>query len=237
MRYASFFKLLKPNHTLMKKVLFPFVLLMSISLLFSCSKEAEVISDVNNGEINTILKEDTTIHQYVYSIMAEKGWSQCSYFVHEELSLLKNGATFIPSGPQGFVLTEGEFPMFTAFGGFSAIGGPGDWIRINPDGSATLQINSNDASAEYNDFSNPVFPKTYTGTGHMHMHHTGELIQIPLPGGIFLYTVQPGGHGAVVWHGKADVVQVGTTAPEYKFTAKYVVAGNGKVVKNLLKLK
>jgi len=221
----------------MKRVLLPFVLLISISLLFSCSKEAEVMSDVNNGETNTILKEDTTIHQYVYGIMLENGWSQCSYFVHEELSLLKNGATFIPSGPQGFVLTEGEFPVFTAFGGFSAMGGPGDWIRINPDGSATLHINSKEANSEYTDLSNPIMPKLYSGPGQMHMHHTGELVEIPLPGGLFLYTVEPGGHGATVWQGKADVVQIGTTAPEFKFSAKYVVAGNGKVVKNQLKLK
>ena len=221
----------------MKRVLFSFALLIGICLLFSCSKNTEVTPVSDQESIENILKDDTTIHQFVINIMLENGWSQCSHFVHQELTLLKNGATFIPSGPQGFVLAEGEFPVFTAFGGFSAMGGQGDWIRINPDGSATLQISSNDASAEYTNLLNPVFPKLYTGTGKMHMHHTGELIQIPLPGGMFLYTVQPGGHGAVVWQGKADVVQFGTTAPEYKFTAKYVVAGNGKVVKNQMKLK
>ena len=117
------------------------------------------------------------------------------------------------------------------------MGGEDDWIRINPNGSATLQISSDDAAAEYTDLSNPMLPVTFTGTGKMHMHHSGELIQIPLPGGIYLYTVLEGGHGATVWQGKGDVVMAGTTAPEYKFSAKYIVAGNGKLVKNELKLK
>lgn len=219
----------------MKKLAFTVTTLLIFGIFISsCTKSVDDIPGKDIHEQNLNFKDVPAIHQAVYNYMVGNGLGQCSYFIHEDLSLLKSGATFIPSGPQGFVLTTGEFPLFTAFGGFSAMGGPDDWIRINPDGSATLQINSNEANAQYTD---QVAFKQYLGAGRMHMHHTGTLVQIPLPGGMFLYMVDPGGRGAVVWHGKGDVLELGTTAPEYEFTAAYRVAGNGKVVRNVLKLK
>jgi hypothetical protein len=231
----------KFNLIKMKKLVNLFLLTTIIGLLLlSCNKDHEAVPDNKKASVTNLLKDGAAIQQYVYNIMLEHGWDHCAYFVHEDLLLLKSGASFIPAGPQGYIMFEGMSPnppyFVERFGGFGAAGGPGDWVRSNPDGTFTLQINSNEAIATYVDYSSPI-PKMYSGMGSMHIHHTGTIEQIPLGEGFYLYPFIPEGNGALTWNGTGRVLETGTTAPEYQLTTSYVVAGNGKTIRDIIKFK
>lgn len=217
---------------------FSIAIILSSLLIISCSKNEDHVKNGLSEDINveTDFKSMNALHLVAYNAMMANGLNQAVYFVDTTTKSSSRDGIQIPSGPQGFILTEGTFPYFTSFGGFAAIGGSGDFIRLNPDGTATLQVNSNEAEAFYTDQS--VFPfKEYEGFGQMHMHHTGQFYVTPLPNGTLLYLVATGGHGAATWHGQADVLEVNTSGPEYKFKAEYRIAGNGKVIQNSLVLK
>jgi hypothetical protein len=65
----------------------------------------------------------------------------------------------------------GENAFF--FGNF----GPGDFLRMNPDGTYSVKLNTNQADAFHIDFTTGGF---YTGTGHMNYNFSGtELFFIP----------------------------------------------------------
>jgi hypothetical protein len=210
---------------------------LAILIIVSCSKQDEFDQPADGINSLNQLKTLGAVQQAAFNAMIENGWSKVCYFVDTSTTRSMRSGNFIPSGPQGFILTEGEFPAFSAFGGFSAMGGWGDFIYIHPNGQATLHIRSNDADCFYTDQT--VFPfVNYEGfNGRMLMHHTGELVAIPQHDGTFLYLVTPNNTRPQIWHGNGKVVEYGTTSPEFRLKADYIVNRNGNVIINRLNLK
>jgi len=122
---------------------------------------------------------------------------------------------------------SGPFPTIVSgqFAGFSADLGPNDFYRENNDGTISVHINSNTATAEHFDFATGV--DMYTNSGHLNMDYTGEFVSFDITdeeGNVIFtisfidYNVNP---NAVSFHGNGRVRENGT-GPAHNLVGKLV---------------
>jgi hypothetical protein len=210
----NFTNLFKKN--LMKNVIKSGLMLLAAGLMFTaCEKsETQPATAPDNSAGNKMIDLEqiaTYLHSEGLLTNAENG----------------NGAVFMTPGFPGsgfFVLKDIVFdPSIPALvdgeiGGFSADYGPNDFWRENPDGTVSVQLSSNAASASYTDFGTG---ESYSGTGNMHMIYTGEVLVLTVPFPPFEITlIVPGARNAVSMTGTGKVTLNGEPGMEHNLSAK-----------------
>ena len=165
---------------------------------------------------------------------------QVANYLHAEGYLTNtengNGAAFIAPWQNGagfFLLKDLVFdPTIPAIvdgqiGGFNANYGANDFWRENPDGTITVHLASNAASASYTDFG---AGEDYSGTGNMHVNFTGEVVVIQVPFPPFEITfLSLGARGAVDMSGVGKVTLNGEPGEEHNLSAKLHRSPGGQV--------
>ncbi len=138
-----------------------------------------------------------------------------------------NGVTFVmpPQPGTGFFIAKDlvfdpTLPGIVSgqIGGFEADFGAGDYWRENPDGTTSVKISSNNASASYFDFGTG---DEYLGSGSMHMIYTAKdtTVQVPFPPFELTFLIA-GARASINWQGTGKVTLDGQPGPEYNLRAK-----------------
>jgi hypothetical protein len=139
-----------------------------------------------------------------------------------------NGAKFIvpffTGESQG--VARFDFSTFSLeLASFSADYSGSDFYRINPDGTISVHVNSNNALAEYYaDLFDPTALYLYGNLGHIEVTYTGEVVEL-FPGFYIIDTENSG--RAYSFHGNGKVGENGT-APWNNLIAMGVITPTGQ---------
>jgi hypothetical protein len=116
------------------------------------------------------------------------------------------------------------------FADFTADLGSGDFFRRNPDGTYSVHVNSNTATASYFvlDFNTFSTTNELYGSGHLTANYTGELVEWPFTDEqgnilfVFRFVDTQGSRSAVSLHGNGNVSANGV-APWKNLSAKVII--------------
>jgi len=180
-----------------------------VLMLFSgCSKvdspnSPEVASPSN---VETLAKNPAEMQQII-TYLQQNNIEHAAFFF--DVSDLGTGL--------GIVDVPNQYAAFF-FGNY----GPGDFLRMNPDGTYSLKIVTNQADATFFDFAAPA---PYFGTGSMNYKFSGTGYSI-IPGlGIIMFPESS--LSAVVLQGRATVTLGGSGVDPHTVHMKYVSTPGG----------
>lgn len=192
------------------------VLALTVS---SCQKDQLVEA----GPTNNKMSQAQQIATYLAQLPKEKN--------------MGNGAIFVdplfPSGGfgtfQDLVIDPGTGTISSGeFASFSAPYGNNDFWRENPDGTISVHLVSNQATAEYENFGTG---EAMSGDGNCNLKYTGELITVQLPFPPFdeiTFLIPTSNHNALSVHGHANVTLDGLPGPKSKLGMKLVQTPGGQ---------
>lgn len=215
----------------MKKLLILPVMLLVLMIVTSCEKQ---VSDQAGNETAGI--------PYVSGRLSDPVFRDAIQNALENRTISNSdlkSVEFLPVAftPQSFYVQSEDGLKIAVF---STIADENDFLRLNPDGTYTVHIVSQDATNEMIDYSNYNY---YVGQGgNMVMNYSGpaELIPIFDMMGNFLgyvYIVTPDENSpATVWHGHGPVQLFGM-GPEYTLIGKLTASAGWKKVKRVVELK
>ena len=149
----------------------------------------------------------------------------------------EKGAEFIPAffGMDYFGFFDDDFIKLATF---STALDADDFYRLNPDGTVTVHIESENALSEMFDYSTYGY---YAGfNGHMVMNYTGPVVQVPIIiGGMIIgyinMVVPDEDSPATVWHGNGPV-QLNGYGPEMDLLAHLTANAAWKKIKKTVHL-
>lgn len=149
------------------------------------------------------------------------------FFTSDGFGLFKNVVIDcdIPEFPGWCFIVEGELAFF------NAEYGPQDFWKVNPDGTISIHLNSQQASAVHFDIGTSTVS---TGENcHLNMNYTGtwteETVVFPDGEEITFYFIDlENSPSAVSWHGNGKV-QVDGSGPKKNLVAKVVMTPGGPI--------
>ena len=180
-------------------------------LISGCSNvenpESPELTVTNNGGSGSLAKDPAEIQQIV-TYMQQNNIESSAFFF--DVSSLGFGLGIVD-----FVTGENAF----FFGDF----GPGDFLRMNPDGTYSLKLVTNQADAFHIDFTTGGL---YTGTGHMNYILSGtDLFYIPE---VAIFLLTDASLNAAVLKGHATVTLFGSGADPHTLQLHYVSNPGGQ---------
>lgn len=151
------------------------IILLSIFIFSACNENISDPQSVASNDQKSLAKQmDTEKAQHIARVMKANNLGQGAYFIEPSpwgysFGVTKNLTFECFEHPDwGFVcfITGGELAFFD--GSY----GNGDFWRVNPNGTVSVKLNTNQANAAYFDFANNEY---YFGTGHMNTKFTGTI--------------------------------------------------------------
>jgi len=215
----------------MKKLTLLLVVLLTGLLITSCNKPSpEPSNPPGDSKINNVsLLSDPEYRQALLNTLT----------TYASQNPATRGAEFLPVfyTPQGFGFFDETYTKLVTF---SALPDENDFIRLNPDGTYTVHMVSDEAFSELVDYMSGEY---YSGTGgQMIMNYSGPVQLIPIPDGqgniigYIYYVIYPNDVSpATVWHGHGPVQLYGM-GPEMNLVGKLTASAKWKNVKTIVKL-
>lgn len=190
--------------------LYLLAILAASLLAFTACEKSSGVEQLQEPEQEIQIREGGPSLQTIAQVMAENNLGKGAMFIEPNFP----GASFgvlkdIVFDPLiGFVSGEAAF--------FEGSYGQGDFWRQNPDGTVSVKLTTNEASASHIDFATA---EEHTGTGHLNIKYTGNLVVVDVPFPPFQFTfleIDPNENAQTI-HGQAKVQLGGDpNAPERK---------------------
>jgi hypothetical protein len=185
--------------------LFLGIIILSIFTFSACNENTTNPESVSNN--NKSLAKDPAELQQIITYMQQNNIEHAAFFY--DVTDLGSGLGIVDVPNQKAAFFYGNF-------------GPGDFLRMNPDGTYSFKLVTNQADATFFDF---VSPQPYFGTGHMNYKWSGTGYDI-IPGlGILMFP--DASLNAAVMQGHATVTLGGSGEDPHTVHMNYVTNPGG----------
>jgi hypothetical protein len=134
------------------------VILLSIFIFSACNENISDPQTASNDQKSLAKQMDKQKIQQIRQVMAANNLGQGAYFIE----------------PSPFGYSIGVFKLSAGVAFFTGYYGKGDFWRINPNGTVSVKLSTNQADAFFDDFNTGEF-YSVTGTGHMNAKFTGTI--------------------------------------------------------------
>ena len=185
------------------------IILLSIFIFSSCNENISDPQPVASNDQNSLAKDPAEVQQ-ILSYLQQNNIEKAAFFFDVSNTSFGFGIVDFITGKNAWF-----------FGTF----GPGDFLRMNPDGSYSVLLNTNQADAWIIDFATFGF-YTCTGTAKMNYKFSGtDLTYVP---GAFISLIADASISAQVCNGQAQVTLDGLGGDPHTLQSRYIANPGGQ---------